>query len=158
MKNFRLELKWAVIYTLTLLLWMVFELLMGWHDEHIDMHHIYTMLFYIPSIILYYFALSDKRNNFYGGIITFKQAFLSGLILSVFIALLAAPAQYITSTYITPQYFDNVIAYAVESGKIAPDEAASFFNLKSYMIQSVAGSLAFGLVLSALVAFFVKRK
>ena len=130
---------------------------MGWHDTHIDKHHVYTMLFYIPAIVLYYFALSDKRNNFYGGIITFKQAFVSGLMLTVFISLLAAPAQYLISTFITPHYFENVIAYAVKSGKTSPEEAQSFFNLQSYMLQSVAGSLAFGLVLSALAALFVKR-
>ena len=158
MKNCRLELKWAVIYTLFLLVWMVFERLMGWHDVHIAKHHLYTLLIYLPTALVYYLALSDKRNNFYGGIITFKQAFICGLVLTIFIAFLAIPAQYIISTYITTQYFENVIAYAVQSGKATPEEAASFFNLQSYMIQAVAGSLAFGLVLSALISIFVRRK
>ena len=158
MKNCRLELKWAVIYTLFLLVWMVFERLMGCHDVHIAKHHLYTLLIYLPTALVYYLALSDKRNNFYGGIITFKQAFICGLVLTIFIAFLAIPAQYIISTYITPQYFENVIAYAVQSGKATPEEAASFFNLQSYMIQAVAGSLAFGLVLSALISIFVRRK
>ena len=158
MNNYRLELKWAVIYTIFLLVWMIFERLMGWHDEHIAMHHIYTLLFYIPAVVFYYFALRDKRNNFYGGIISFQQAFISGLIFTAFIAVLAAPAQYIISTFITPYYFKNVIAYAIETGKTSPEEAETFFNLQSYIIQSVVSSLTFGLVLSALVALAVKRK
>ena len=158
MNNYRLEFKWAVIYTMFLLVWMIFERLMGWHDTHIDKHHLYTLLFYIPAMALYYFAMTDKRNNYYGGIITFQQAFLSGLILTAFITFLAAPAQYIISTFITPYYFDNVITYAVNSGKTTPEEAQAFFNLQSYCIQAVVSSLAFGLVLSALVALLVKRK
>ena len=66
--------------------------------------------------------------------------------------------QYIISTFITPYYFKNVIAYAIETGKTSPEEAETFFNLQSYIIQSVVSSLTFGLVLSALVALAVKRK
>ncbi|PHR86651.1 MAG: DUF4199 domain-containing protein, partial [Leeuwenhoekiella sp.] len=36
--------------------------------------------------------------------------------------------------------------------------AEAFFNLKSYMIQSVAGSLAIGLLFSAVLPLLVKRK
>jgi len=158
MNNYQLELKWAAIYTVFLLVWMIFERLMGWHDAHIDRHHIYTLIFYIPAAVLYYCALSDKRNNFYGGIISFQQAFISGFIFTVFIAVLAAPAQYIISTFITPYYFENVIAYAIETGKTSPEEAEGFFNLQSYIIQAVVSSLTFGLVFSALVALVVKRK
>lgn len=158
MLSFRLEFKWAVIYTLFLFIWMIFEVQMGWHDELIAKHHLYTLLFYIPAAFIYYLALTDKRNNFYGGIMTYRQGFIAGITITVFIALLAAPAQYIISTFITPDYFENVRAFAVENGNTTFEEAEAFFNLSSYMIQSVVGSLAIGLIFSALFPLLVKRK
>ena len=158
MNNRLLELKWAVLYTLFLLVWMIFERLMGWHDVLIEKHHLYTLLFYFPAIAIYFIALTDKRNNFYGGIISYKNAFVSGLILTAFITIFAAPAQYIISTYITPDYFSNIQKYAVLSGKATLEEAQEFFSLKSYIIQSVAGSLFFGIVITSIVSLFVKRK
>ncbi|MAW97133.1 MULTISPECIES: DUF4199 domain-containing protein [unclassified Leeuwenhoekiella] len=158
MISFRLEFKWAVIYTLFLFIWMIFEVWMGWHDKHIARHHIYTLFFYIPAALIYYLALTDKRNNFYGGIMTYKQGFVAGLIITLFIALLAAPAQYIISTYITPDYFENVKAYAVEKEKTTIEEAEEFFNLKSYMIQSVVAAIISGLLFTTLLGLFVKRK
>ncbi|PHQ28243.1 DUF4199 domain-containing protein [Leeuwenhoekiella nanhaiensis] len=158
MISFRLEFKWAVIYTFFLFIWMIFEVQMGWHDALIAQHHLYTLFFYIPAALIYYLALTDKRNNFYGGIMSYRQGFLAGLVITLCIALLAAPAQYIISTWITPDYFENVKAYAVQAGKTTPEEAEAFFNLKSYMIQSVAGSLAIGLLFSAVLPLLVKRK
>ena len=158
MTSFRLEFKWAVIYTATLLVWITFERILGWHDAYIDKHHIYTLFFYIPAILLYYLALTDKRNNFYGGIITYRQAFISGLILAVFISLLAVPAQYVIHTVISPSYFENITAFAIENGKATPAEALDFFNLRSYIIQAVVASIFTGVIFSAILALFVKRK
>ncbi len=157
MLSCRLELKWSVIYTLFLFIWMFFEVQMGWHNALIAQHHIYTMFFYLPAALLYYLALTDKRNNFYGGIMTYRQGFTTGLIITVFIALLAAPAQYIISTYITPDYFENVKTYAITHGKATLEEAESLFNLRSYMIQSVVGALVLGFLFSALLPLFAKR-
>ncbi|WP_442844764.1 DUF4199 domain-containing protein [Leeuwenhoekiella sp. H156] len=158
MFSYRLELKWAVIYTFFLFIWMIFEVQMGWHDEGIAQQHIYTLFILIPATLIYYLALTDKRNNFYGGIMSYRQGFLAGLVITLCIAVLAAPAQYIISTWITPDYFENVKEYAVQTGKTTPEEADALFNLKSYMIQAVAGSLAVGLIFSALLPLLVKRK
>lgn len=70
MKKYRIELKWAFIFTVLALLWMVFEKAMGWHDELIAQHATYTNFFSIVAILVYVFALIDKRNNYYNGIMT----------------------------------------------------------------------------------------
>ncbi|WP_289024069.1 hypothetical protein [uncultured Salegentibacter sp.] len=38
------------------------------------------------------------------------------------------------------------------------EDAAAYFNLSSYIVQSIAGALMFGVVTAAIVALFVKRK
>lgn len=70
MKKFGIEIKWSIIFSAVLLLWMVMEKLLGWHDELIEKHAIYTNFFSIVAIVIYVFALFDKRKNYYGGKMT----------------------------------------------------------------------------------------
>ena len=157
MNNIRTELKWAFIFTGFGLLWMVMEKALGWHDALIDKHATYTMLFTIPAIILVVFALREKRNKDYGGTMTYMQGFKAGLIMTLIIVILSPLSQWITSTYVTPDYFNNAIEYAVESGKSTREQAESYFNFKSYVIQSAIGGLVMGTVTSALVAIFMRK-
>lgn len=158
MKNFQIEFRWSLIFAIALLIWMYFEKSLGLHDEHIGKQAIYTNLFAIVAIIIYVFALKNKKKSFFNGSMNWKQGFISGIVLSVFIALISPLTQYIISTYITPEYFKNIIDFAVENGKMSRENAEGYFNLKSYMLQSAFGALAMGVVTSAAVAFFVKSK
>ncbi len=158
MKNIRIEIKWGVLFILAGLIWMIFEKAMGWHDVHIDQHATYTMFFAPIAIALYVFALLDKKKNFYGGRMSFKQGFVAGLIVTMVVVILTPLSQYITSTFITPDYFNNVIEYAVSSGQMDQQAAEEYFNLKSYIVQSTVFAAVMGLVTSAVVAFFVRSK
>jgi len=141
------------------LLWMVLEKAVGLHNTHIDKHMYLTNLFAIPAILVYVLALKDKKKNFYNGQMTYKQGFLSGLIITIIVALLAPLTQWITSTVITPEYFPNVIAHSVETGYHSSlEEAEAYFNLKNYMVQSVIGALVMGIITTAVVALFVRSK
>lgn len=158
MNKFRIEIKWAIIFSLATLLWMAFEKSMGWHDLLIEKHAIYTNFFAVIAIAVYILALLDKRKVDYNGKMNWKQGFISGIILSVIISLLSPLTQYITSTFISPEYFTNIIKFAVDSGKMSQEAAESYFSLKSYVLQSVFGALTMGIVTSAIVAFFVKKQ
>ncbi len=158
MKSIKIEIKWGVLFILVGLIWMVFEKTMGWHDVHIDKHATYTNFIAPIAIAIYVLALLDKKKNFYGGNMSFKQGFVAGLIITLVVVLLSPLSQYITSTYITPDYFQNVIAYSVSSGQMKQQAAEEYFNLKSYLIQSVIGAAVMGLMTAAVVAFFVRSK
>ncbi|WP_300437074.1 DUF4199 domain-containing protein [Christiangramia sp.] len=158
MKKFSIEIKWGIIFSIVSLLWMFLEKGLGWHDENIAQHAIYTNLFAIVAIVLYVLALLDKRKNFYNGKMNWSQGFISGIVISVVVAILSPLAQYITHEFITPNYFDNVIEYTVENGAMTRSAAEEYFNLTSYIIQSFFFALVVGVVTSAIVAFFVKTK
>lgn len=158
MKNIRIEIKWGILFTLVGLIWMIFEKAMGWHDIHIDKHAAYSMFFAPIAIALYVFALLDKKKSFYGGTMSFKQGFVAGLIITVVVMFLSPFSQYITHTYITPDYFKNVIAYSVSSGQMEQQAAEKNFNLNSYIWQSTVFAAVMGLITSAVVAFFVRSK
>ena len=158
MKTIKIELKWAVLFAIMMLLWMLMEKLVGLHDEHIDKHMIYSNFVAIPAILMYVFALLDKRKNFYNGVMSYGQAFISGVIMSLFIAVLTPLTQYITSTVITPDYFTNVTEYAVAEGMMTQTEAEGYFNLQNYIIQATLFAPIMGVITTALVALFVKKK
>ena len=158
MKKFSLEIKWAVIFMLMTLVWMIAEKAIGLHDFYIDQHAIYTNLIAIPAILIFVFALREKRNSIYNGVMTWSQGFVTGIIISFFIALLNPLTQFIVSTYITPDYFSNAIAYAVKSKMMIEKDAVAYFSLKSYIIQGTFGALSMGLITSAIVAYFLRSK
>ncbi len=158
MNKYKIEIKWAFIYVAMVLLWMLLERLTGLHSEAIKMHLIYTNFIVLPSIAIYVLALKDKRKNYYQGIFTYKQGFVTGLIISVFVTILSPLTQYIISTIISPDYFANVIKYAVSVGKMTQEAAENYFNLKSYIFQGLIGAPIMGLLTSSIVAIFTRRK
>lgn len=158
LNKYRLEIKWGLIFTLMLLLWLAGEKLLGYHDAKIDQHMIVTNLVMIPAFAIYYFALKEKREQL-GDYITWKEAFVSGVIIAVVVMLLAPLNQYIISTFITPDYFKNMIAYSVEHGHYDSVEAAADnFNLQSYIIQSAIGAILMGTITAAIMALVVQKK
>ena len=158
MKNFKTEIKWGVIFTVLALLWMVLEKALGWHDVHIDKHAIYTNFFAIIAIGVFVYALLEKRNKDLGGKMTWVQGLVSGVIISVVVAILSPLSQYITHELITPDYFQNAINYSVENNFMTEENAKTYFSFKSYLIQSAFGALGMGVVTSAIVALFVRKK
>ena len=159
MKNIKTELKWALIFVVVSLLWMLLEKLAGLHSTHIDKHFYLTNLFAIPAILVFVMALKEKKKKDFGGSMSFKQGFVSGAIITIVVTVLSPLTQWITSTYITPEYFPNVIEHSLETGFHATrEEAEAYFNLSNYMVQSVIGALVMGLITSAIVAFFVRTR
>ena len=158
MRKLTTEIKWALVFALVTLAWMLGEKLAGLHSTHIDQHATYTNFFALPAIALYVLALLDKRRNHYGGAMTWKQGFVSGLWVTLFVTLLSPLTQVITSLVITPEFFPNAIAYATSSGQMTGAEAEGHFNLASYIKMGLIGAPAMGIVTSALVALFTRKR
>ncbi len=158
MKERKIEIKWAIIFVIMTLAWMFLEKITGLHDEHIDKHATFTFFIAIPAIAVFYFALVEKRNKYYKGIMTYKQGFISGLVITLIVTILSPLTQYITSTFIATEYFPNVIKYSVSEGKMTQTEAEEYFNLKNYILMGLMGAAIMGAVTSAIVALFTKRR
>jgi hypothetical protein len=94
----------------------------------------------------------ELRNHF-----TFRRAFVSGCIIALIAAALAIPAQLAFHYFINPDYFDDMIMYAVQHGQ-TPDEAARYFNLSAYLFQSAVGTLVMGLIIALVAAYLMQVK
>jgi hypothetical protein len=158
-EKYKIEIKWAFIFIGATLVWMLLEKWSGLHSTHIDKHQYLTMLYMIPAIWIYVLALKDKKKNFHNGQMSFKQGFVSGLVISIIVTIFSPLLQWVISYVITPEYFQNVIAYSVKTGyHKSLAEAEAYFNYKNYAIQSTIWALIMGVLTSAIVAFFVKTK
>lgn len=158
MKKFAIEIKWGILFSIATLVWMIIENSVGLHDVYISKHAIYTNLFGIVAIVLFTLALREKKYFTFNGEMSWQQGFLSGVILSVVISILSPLVQFITFTYITPHFFTNIIRYVVEHKIQTLIQAENYFNLKSYILQSIFGALSMGIITSAVVSLFLKTK
>lgn len=159
MDKIKIELKWAIYFSLMVLAWMSLEKLVGLHDKYIDYHLYLTNLFAIPAILFIVWALKDKRKNYYNGQMTYQEGLISGIILSVFIAVLSPLTQWITSYIITPDYFTNVIRRSVEIGYYKTiEKAQENFNFPNYAKQGAIASLVMGILTTAIAMIFLRSK
>ncbi|EDM44839.1 hypothetical protein SCB49_01924 [unidentified eubacterium SCB49] len=152
----RLALKWAIIFTIMSLAWMLLEKTLGWHDEGIADHKWLTLFFLPFSLIMYWLAMREIRRRVYQKEITWGQSFVSGLILTVFIVLLSPIAQFITHNYITPEYFETVINYSVTNDLMKIEEANNYFNINNYRWQAAIGAFVGGTITAAILALFLR--
>jgi hypothetical protein len=159
MKNISIELKWAIIFSLMGLVWMLLEKLTGLHSTYIDYHLYLTNLFAIPAIWVMVLALKDKKKRHYSGNMTYLNGLMSGIVLSIFIAAISPLTQWVTSFVITPEYFPNVIKRSVELGYFKTTAAAQAnFNYQNYAIQGAIGALGMGIVTTAIAMIFLRTK
>lgn len=157
MKNYSIEIKWALRFTLLTLAWAIGEKAVGLHDVHIEYYGMCSILFVIPAFLFYYLALAEKKKYFYNNSITWKQGFVSGIVLSFIITLFIPATQYIIYKSITPHFFDNIIAYKVQH-KMTLENARLYFNLKTYIIEGTFTGLSKGIITGAIVALIIKNK
>lgn len=154
----KIEFKWALLFVLMMLLWMVMERALGLHDEKIELHAIVTNFVAIPAILIYYLAIREKKRVDYNNQITYGQAFMSGLVITLIVTLISPLTQYATTVWISPNYFDNVIAYTVENNLMTESEAKQYFNLNSYLVQTVAFTPVMGIITTLIVSLFLYTK
>lgn len=158
MGRFRIEAKWALISLMTLA-WMVLEKVSGLHGKYIDYQYYLTNLFAIPAIAVMVLALKDKKQNFFHGNMSYLNGLITGIVLSLFIAILSPLTQWIISYVISPEYFPNVIKRSVELGYYkSVAEAEAFFNYKNFAIQSAIGALVMGILTTAIAMIFIRTK
>lgn len=158
MKNIRTELKWAGIFSLMYLAWMFMEHLCGLHGRHIQYQQTVSTFILLPSLLIYVLAIREKKLKAFQGTITFRQAFKSGLLLTLFIVILSPVNQLITQELIAPEYFENMREFAVSKQQMSAEVAASRLNTGAFIVQSIIGGLVTGAVFSALIALVIRGR
>ena len=158
LSKYRIEIKWAFIFSFVMILWMLGEKMFGLHDKYIAEHSFYTGFFAIVAIGLYLLALYDKRKNYHNGFMNWQEGFKSGATLTAVIVILSPFVQLLISQVISPEYFRNITEYSIEAGEMQREEAEAYFSLRSYIIQSMVWAAITGIITAAIAALILRRK
>lgn len=153
MKKFAIEIKWGIRYTFCYLAWAILEKSLGIYGENIKYYILSSLLFYIFASLIYTLALREKKTQYFNGNMDWKQGCATGLYMTIVIALLMPLTQAALHKFIAPEFFENMIA-----GSENKKNASEFFNLQTYIIQSIFFALSIGMVIAAIVAYFVQTK
>ncbi len=161
MKDFRIELRWGIIFSLlTMILGFVEKMFLGWHDQHIDAqlgnHFIILLLLFM---VVFYLGIREKRESYYNGALTWKQGIVSGGMIAVIVAFLSPLSVFFIYHYISPNYFVNMIDYQTHKEKFPMklSQAKDFFSMGSYIILEISTALSFGIGVSAINALLLRR-
>jgi membrane glycosyltransferase len=158
MKKRSLEIKWAIIFCLMTLLWMIGEKLAGLYSYNIALHEYITNLILIPSALIYVLALREKKKKDFNGKMSYIKILISGMILSLMISLLCPLVLYITYTFISPEYFGHAIQYAVSTKQASLAEAQKYFTFETYLFQGMFCGPIIGFIQTALIGLFLKTR
>lgn len=159
MDKIKIEIKWALIFSLMTLAWIFIEKIAGLHSENIDLHPYLTNIFAVPAIIVMVLALKDKKKNFYNGNMTYMQGLISGVILSAFISILSPLTQWIITNVISPDFFKNMIDFTLDLGYYKTQEdAEAYFNYENYAKQSAIGAFVMGVITTSVTMILLQTK
>jgi len=158
MEKYTIEIKWALILVVLLLLWTLLERLLGFHDRYLHKHPLFTLVFYLVTIVVYVFAMLDKRANFCDETITYANCFITGFIMTLIFTLFRPLSQWLISSIISPDFFKNMIEYTVDS-RIYKNtaEAQAEFNFKNYATKSTISDFVIGLIITLIVGAFIQN-
>ena len=131
---------------------------MGWQDNRIEGLWWLTLLFGPFAVLLYLLALREKRRRVYDGNMTWTQGLVSGIIISVFVALLSPLTEYVAYNFFTPDNFNTIGEASVTNKLITNTKMNDVFNINNYRWQSAFGLLGLGIINSVITAFFVRKK
>lgn len=161
MKNFKIELRWGILFSLITMIWMFIEKnFLLWHDKYIsNQYGAHFIALLIIFILVYYFALREKRRDYYRGKMSWKKGVFSGGLLTVIITVLSPFTVFFIYHYISPDYFHNMIEYqTTESNNMTTKSAEMFFSMKSFMIQKIFTDLSFGIIIAVIIALFFRKR
>ncbi len=151
--SIKIEFRFAVLTALVMLLWLVIEYAVGLQDTYVFFHpYVSIVMATLIPLGTYRLALIDKLEQKFGKL-TFTQAFMSCLLITVFTCILTIPVQLAFLKFINPDFIETMILYTSKNSRHGAEQAAMFFNFKSYIGESVLFTLFIGVIVSIILAF-----
>jgi hypothetical protein len=149
------EIKWAVIISVLMLAWLTLLKYTGFESEKAEMFPLVSMIYFVIMFGLYLLAIRERR-SINKGYISRRDAFLTGLLITLFLVVLSPFNMLIFNYLINPDFFDTMINLAVEKGEPI-QQAESDFNITSYIFSSMLMMGVLGGLFSALGAVILQK-
>lgn len=125
--------------------WTLFEYAMGWHNEHLETGAMTGFIAIVFPIVAIIWALRATKRSF-GSQLTLKQAMMTGLAVSAISAAIGLVFFYLYYSAINPAFIEAMAARGQP------------VDITSQLIAVVMGSFIFGLLISAVVGYFMRTR
>ncbi len=152
----------AMIFIIVLLITHMFR------DQLMDKNFIITGLYFVILLIVIIFAQLQIRTKVYNGAMGFGQAFSSGMLISVFSAIMYALFAFIFYQFVAPEVLDEMLAYAEQKMREdgATDEVVEmamkwtkwFMSPAGILISTIFGHVLMGTIASLIASLFTQRQ
>ncbi|MDF1656053.1 MAG: DUF4199 domain-containing protein [Verrucomicrobiales bacterium] len=161
-----LELRWGLIIGSVNMGWLFLSYYLGMHDQGLGMIQVMTLVSVLLSVVGYLLGLRDITFRFPDT--QYKEGLRSGAIIAGIVAVFAALSQVIYFKLINPGWTEQMVEltrnFYLESG-LPETEAEQFaegakqtFGLTSYMIQSALGAIIIGMISTAIILMFLRKR
>jgi hypothetical protein len=151
--SIKIELRYSILTSLLALLWLMLEYMVNLQDTYIAWHPLVSILLsiIIPAVT-YRLALKEKIEEKFNKL-SLKQAFISGLLMTIFTSIFTIPVQLGFLKFVNPDFLESMITYTVKSAGASPEQAAMYFNRVSYIMESAIITFIIGIIISVILAF-----
>ncbi len=160
MSDLKIEIRFAVLINLLILLWYAIAFMIGIQEEPLIAYsYIFNIVALLTIVIISCnLAISAKR-ELSGNELTFRQIFSTVALLSFFAALLSCGSELIFNKLINPDFLEARIAHALKVGK-AKDyhEAAMVLNMIADIVATALGIFVLGLATGLLMALRMRTE
>lgn len=156
MHDHRTEILYGVGLGVASFLWICLEFAAGLHTSRIALHPVVTNFFAVIPIAILWRVLKLRRDR--EGQLSWGSAIGCGMLVSAVAALLNTPTQWVFHTWVNPSYFRTMIDFAVRQGQSTRAEAEQYFNFKHYLLEGTVGPLVAGLITTAILTAFMRRR
>lgn len=109
MNKYSVEIKWAFIFGVAYLIWMLLEKSLGYHSIKAVQEPIFNLLFTLISFVIYFLALKEKKTKIYQNEMEWKHGFASGIVLSFFTTIITTTVVFITFSLISPTFLKTLL-------------------------------------------------
>lgn len=162
----KIALKYGVLIVLFSLIWIGLEYLVGMHTEYVGYHPLVTLLTLVIPLVFMYFGIREAQiSQRFVSHFSYADAFKTGLSITLVVAILNPLLQWLMYSLAFPGFFESMQASAQASLlaqgvdlEMAQRLAAEDYSLERYLWQSFIGTLVGGVVISAILAIFVRDK
>ncbi len=74
------------------------------------------------------------------------------------VTLITPLSLYISTKFISPEYFTNAVEYSVKNKLMFKNEALAYFNYKNYLVLSLMSAPVMGIITSLIISLIIKTR
>lgn len=155
----RIALKYGLLIVFFIFLWSIAEYTTGVLSNYPEYRPVLALLSLTIPFIFLYLGIREAQKE-YTGYFTYGQAFKVGVFITLVVTILNPLGQWIFFAFLSPEAFETIQTYnqdllAADGGQLIAEES---YGLGEYLLERAIGSLVGGIVISAILAIFVRDK